>query len=120
MTRRDISGKLKSLTEGKKSEKIIDNMTRTFIELNKLADFSDDETSAPSAEPEAEADVSPPDEGAQVVDRVAARQPPSTALPVAQGRLIDGLTYRIELVLPPVRDKAVYDAIFRSLREHLL
>jgi hypothetical protein len=28
--------------------------------------------------------------------------------------------YRIEIVLPAVRDQAIYDAIFRSAKEHLL
>jgi len=30
------------------------------------------------------------------------------------------LVYRIEIVLPAVRDQAIYDAIFRSAKEHLL
>ena len=113
MSRTDVSGKLKSLTEGKKSEKVIENMTRTFLELTKLADFSSTErTAAPP--PKAEAIVEPPSENGGSVE------PETAVLPTSQGRLVDGLTYRIELVLPPVRDKAVYDALFRSLKEHLL
>ena len=32
---------------------------------------------------------------------------------------VSGLQYHINIVLPDTRDQAVYDAIFRSLREHL-
>jgi hypothetical protein len=38
----------------------------------------------------------------------------------AEGKVkIDGLVYNIQIVLPESRDQAVYDALFRSLREHL-
>jgi hypothetical protein len=33
---------------------------------------------------------------------------------------LGGLVYNIQLILPADRDKAVYDALFRSLKEHLL
>ena len=32
---------------------------------------------------------------------------------------VSGLQYHINIVLPDTRDQAVYDAIFKSLREHL-
>ena len=32
---------------------------------------------------------------------------------------LDSLQYHINIVLPDTRDQGVYDAIFRSLREHL-
>jgi len=37
-----------------------------------------------------------------------------------QGISLGGLIYNIEIHLPESRDKAVYDVLFRSLREHLL
>jgi hypothetical protein len=109
MSRIDVTGKLKSLTEGKKSENVIDNMARTFLELAKLGDFS-----APDAPAIIEStDVRPAE--TSPVDRQ-----PDRPIVRGEGRLVDGLSYRIELVLPPTRDKAIYDALFRSLREHLL
>lgn len=124
---KSLKGKLRSLTQGRYSEVVIGNMVRTFTELAKLADF---ETQAPVPEPTvlAEPDdraasqydvgsVSPDD------DNGAARIPESPATSrnlLSSDRLIDAVTYRIELVLPAARDKAVYDAIFRSLKEHLL
>lgn len=32
---------------------------------------------------------------------------------------LQGLQYHINIVLPETRDQAVYDAIFKSLRDHL-
>ena len=110
MSRTDIVGKLKSLTEGKKSENVIENMARTFLELAKLGDFSAPETTS-AVEPPPVA-LEPTSQSTHVLPDAPRAQP--------QGRLVDGLCYRIELVLPPTRDKAIYDALFRSLKEHLL
>ncbi|MFT3934178.1 MAG: hypothetical protein QM726_11220 [Chitinophagaceae bacterium] len=32
---------------------------------------------------------------------------------------IDGLQYHINIILPDTKEQAVYDAIFKSLRDHL-
>jgi hypothetical protein len=110
MSRTDVVGKLKSLTEGKKSENVIDNMARTFLELAKLGDFSAPEAPAITEQLPVLPEESP-------VLRPAAPEVPGMN---GNGRLVDGLCYRIEVVLPPTRDKAIYDALFRSLKEHLL
>lgn len=120
LTKAALVGKLKSLTEGKKSEAVIQNMARTFLALSKLADFSDEKPVHVTAKP-----VSPSTDGEQPSDQVDETVKPAEAkdtlvLQKPTARLIDAVTYRIEIVLPPVRDKAVYDAIFRSLKEHLL
>jgi len=114
MTKPQLIGKFKSLTEGKKSETVLDNMARTFKELVKLADFSEAGAEPFSKSPAREEDQ---------VETI----PPLELEPSSDGRQailpmrpIEGLTYRIEVVLPVAREKAVYDAIFRSLREHLL
>jgi len=39
MTRADLTGKLKSLTQGKYSDQVLNLMTKTFTELVKLANF---------------------------------------------------------------------------------
>lgn len=121
----EIQGKLKSLTEGKKSEKVIVNMARTFVELSKLADFS--EGKGVHDHPKAIVTTQTESLPKKHTESVIAPSPQVT-LPekeavhpiIPTDRLIDAMTYRIEIVLPPVRDKAVYDAIFRSLKEHLL
>jgi Family of unknown function (DUF5343) len=112
-----LSGKLKSLAEGKLSPAVLGNVTRTFIELVKLADFT-----PPTTE-----EVLPAPPG----DNIAAQADPledrsaQTGEETGHSRAgIDvrgpTLVYRIEIVLPAVRDQAIYDAIFRSAKEHLL
>ncbi len=105
LDKKSIIGKLRSLTQGKKSDKIVTAMATTFLELSKLSNFS---TSFEPVLKEPEVDESGmPNEN----------QPAPTQAPKSH---VGGLTYRIEVVLPTTRDKAVYDAIFRSLKEHLL
>ena len=115
-SREQLAGKLKSLSEGKLSPAVLANITRTFLELVKLADFSTTppEQSLPPVEPEQArktvvAEVSQPS-----VESARGEQVPTTS------QNAPSLVYRIEIVLPAVRDQAVYDAIFRSAREHLL
>ena len=111
-TREQLTGKLKSLGEGKLSPAVLGNVTKTFLELVKLADFS---TPPVDAAPEV------PDE---INQAAAGPEEPSSgtrgASSAATVPLGTSLVYRIEIVLPAVRDQAVYDAIFRSAREHLL
>jgi len=122
LTRAELVGKLKSLTQGKYSDAIIGNMTKTFTELVKLANF-DASPTPPIGEPLLE---NPPVSDVAISTAEGAER---TTIPPAKGshehsmrhnRLIDAMTYRIEILLPASRDKAVYDAIFRSLKEHLL
>jgi hypothetical protein len=55
----------------------------------------------------------------------AAEHPEGEAIPASEGDALkaaiklDSLQYHINIVLPESRDQAVYDAIFKSLRDHL-
>jgi hypothetical protein len=112
LSREQLSGKIKSLGEGKISPAVLKNMTKTFVELVKLADFAAvprEEATPESAAPSSEAEAERPSDQATV-------PPPRSVSSHAPATLV----YRIEIVLPAVRDQAVYDAIFRSAREHLL
>lgn len=118
LSRAELEGKLKSLTQGKLSEAVFKNTVKTFLELVKLADFS--HTTAPKA--------AALEDAGQTMDEQSPAppsDPPETGgePPRSYSRAnlaFDALAYRIEVVLPSTRDKLVYDAIFRSLREHLL
>jgi hypothetical protein len=113
-TREQLSGKLRSLGEGKISDAVLKNMVRTFAELVKLADFSAESDSAKKEFAEAkEKDEDRQEEREEEAEGERARE----ALGLLSGT---GLVYRIEIVLPAVRDQAVYDAIFRSAKKHLL
>jgi hypothetical protein len=123
LSKADLTGKFKSLTEGKKSDTVLSNMVRTFLELAKFADFEPGAPAAPpSTEPVTTQETMLPKE---LPDQAEIQQEPKAPDKILQQpspvkRLIDTVSYRIEIVLPAVRDKAVYDVIFRSLREHLL
>ncbi len=116
LSREQLTGKLRSLGEGKLSPVVLTNTTKTFLELVKLADFS-----GPPSPPE----LPPPDETGKVageqVEKPAPGYPPAPSISAAAvSTPAPSLVYRIEIVLPAVRDQAVYDAIFRSVREHLI
>jgi len=105
-----VKNKLKMLTQGAKSEAVLARMAATFVALCKEADFSTP-ASAPK-ELKVEAPVETP-----------APAPTVTTQEQAQGHTKQhrfALAYNIHIELPAVRDQAVYDAIFKSLRENLL
>ena len=105
----EVKGKLKSLTQGQKSENVITWMANTFKGLAELADWS-----APAVAPVPE--QSPQEQ----VKALPEQQPP---LPLAGAGASEReleLHYNIQLILPESRDQAVYDALFSSLRRHLL
>jgi len=101
LTVEDIKGKLATLTG--KDESVIKKMAQTFKALCKQADFSQAPT---PPEPEDRVEEQPVESPA--LDRVTPRP---------QGLAFSHCVY---INLPTTRDVAVYDAIFRSIREHLL
>lgn len=102
LTNTEIRNKLKTLTQGQVGDAVLEKMAGTFKALAAQADFS-----APGAEPPA-----------GEAERELPEKPEDTSgrKPIALG----GLVYNIQLVLPADRDQAVYDALFKSLKEHLL
>jgi len=114
-TREQLVGKIKSLGEGKLSPAVLGNMSKTFLQLVKLADFSQPPSEAPLGP---ELPEEPNDEAAEAANAsVGAGLSPKPQDNMAVSS--PSLVYRIEIVLPAVRDQLVYDAIFRSVRQHL-
>ena len=124
LSKTDIVNKFKTLSQGQLSDSVLDKMAMTFTALVKLGDFSH------ATRPEGEAGGAGSQHGAnpKSVDK-----PPSLAdkSHTSDGHdelmdlrrkpvLLGGLVYAIEIHLPESRDPAVYDALFRSLKEHLL
>jgi len=103
-----VKNKFKMLAQGSKSDIVLGRMAATFVALCKEADFSTSPKTA--TEPVA----AKPEEPTPTVEHSA--EPPVRE--VRHHRF--GLAYNIQIELPAVRDQAVYDAIFRSLRENLL
>lgn len=104
----EVRNKLKTLTQGQASESVIDKMAGTFKALSQLADFK----TAPKQ-------IQPPENGGEPPETAVA-PPPQEAQPQAAGFRLGGLVYNIQIALPESRDPAVYDALFKSLKEHLL
>ena len=80
-------------------------MAMTFTALAKLGDFKSPPSAAIATEPIEEKQVD-----------VKSEQSSAHHGPMRLG----GLVYNIQIVLPESRDPAVYDALFQSLRKHLV
>ena len=124
LSRNEIMNKFKTLTQGQYSESVLEKMAMTFSALVRVADF--DTPLAPRAEVrqrseeieddagfEEEEEGEAPDERPQQRKRVLSGN-------AAASRSLGGLHYNIQIILPESRDPSVYDALFRSLREHLV
>jgi hypothetical protein len=98
MTKQDVISKLKMLSQGKISESVLNKMAMTFTALVRYGDFSSAGKRKPDDEPKPSKE-----------DQLDAEKRPNP------GGLI-----KIQIVLPESRDQAVYDALFQSLRKHLL
>jgi hypothetical protein len=108
MAKPELRGKIKTLTQGKASDNVVDRMATTFQALAKHADFEGGDAEAPALEGTA-------GDGDVIASELDAAP---GALPL-HGQLPSGLVYAIQIYLPESRDQAVYDALFRSLRTHL-
>lgn len=101
MTEDEVKNKLKTLTQGKHSDRVLGLMAKTFKALTSYATWSDKREDVVSkTEDEAYAE----DEHQKIPQ---------------QRRIELPLHYNIQLILPDSRDPAVYDAIFKTLKNHL-
>lgn len=106
MTKSDVINKLKTLGQGQIGDSVLDKMAMTFTALVKLGDFQ----SAPALVP------SPHQK-----DMRSNEEQGDKRSPAEHGALkLGGLVYNIQIVLPESRDPAVFDALFQSLRRHIL
>jgi hypothetical protein len=114
MPRSAVKNKFKTLSQGQLTDTVLDNMALTFATLSKLADFDSLEESSPDGAGSARVFEE------QAPEERTTAQPPPTLQPKSAPLQYGGLVYNIQIVLPESRDSAVYDALFRSLRTHLL
>ena len=106
----EVKNKLRTLYAGKKTNNVIDRIAKTFAALCEYADFSKAAAATPSVPKQAD------DKKKSIAEH---KKPEAGIQTVAQAISLDSLQYHINIVLPETRDQGVYDAIFRSLREHL-
>jgi uncharacterized membrane protein YgcG len=129
MERVELKGKIKTLTQGQVSDDVVDKMTRTFQALVKLADF-DAPRGAPGGAGSARdaggdgGDTGTNGDAASVGggDGQSGGTGATGGLPAGatDGIRLGGFVYNVELHLPESRDPAVYEALFRALKTHLL
>ena len=105
LTNEEVKGKFKTLTQGQKSDNILSLMSNTFKALCEVADW----TSVSEGKNE------------KMIDDIVKQT--ITDAPVVKVPAVDkkmNLHYNIQIHLPETTNMAVYDAIFQSLKKHLL
>ena len=100
---------------GKKTNLVIGNIAKTFKALCDYADFS---TPTPPQQPPTGEVSSQPVNELKEEQQAGTTKQEGTLEPLKTLK-VSSLQYHINVVLPDTRDQAVYDAIFKSLREHL-
>lgn len=98
-----ITGKFKSFHNA--SDDVAQRMSKTFFALLDLADLSELDTLKASDETPAIA-----------FESAATKQP----LSVTGSPILAGLHYNVQIHLPATKDVEVYNAIFKSLKEHFV
>ncbi|MDP4121243.1 MAG: DUF5343 domain-containing protein [Bacillota bacterium] len=109
----ELKGKLKTLTQGQKSDNTITLMANTFKALCDAADWSTTQNSNQTKK-------IPTDSTS--IENVA-QTGATTSQNIEPPKHIDGkmnLHYNIQIHLPETTNMAVYDAIFQSLQKHLI
>ncbi len=103
--------KLRTLYKGDKKDTVIKLIAKTFVALCEQADFS--KQKAPPKKKEADKEPSKKEQSN------ASMKDNENDITEGNRLSMDSLQYHINIVLPDTRDQAVYDAIFKSLRDHL-
>jgi Family of unknown function (DUF5343) len=121
LTAEDVKNKLRTLYKGTKKDNLIARIASTFVALCQYADFS--QAHPPSKVVAGAGTISAETAAITAAGSVAPQKtdglPPQQPQMSPSHLLLDGLQYHINIVLPDSRDQAVYDAIFKSLRDHL-
>jgi hypothetical protein len=109
LSEKEVKGKIKTLTGGKRSDNVYNWMSKTFVALCSQADFS---TSPATIEEKPKVTPDP------LEPTPADDQNEIAAVHTALSKPLS-LHYNIQIILPDTRDHKVYEAIFSSLRKHL-
>ena len=103
----DVKNKLKTLTQGQKTEKVVSLMAMTFSALCSIADWNIKEKKNKALNNSNEENTQ---EIKPVIEEKIISNPKKEKLE---------LHYDIQIHLPETRDESVYDAIFSSMKKHL-
>ena len=105
--------KLRTLYKGEKKDTVIKHISKTFAALCDYADFSTPASSLNNSS----AEESTEDEKSKNEKDSAQEHGNYNRGSSPLG--MNSLQYHINIVLPDTRDQAVFDAIFKSMRDHL-
>lgn len=108
----DVKGKLKSLTQGSKSDSIYGNMARTFKALTDLVEWNNVENQKSKKEE--------PTVKEEETQRKTTYDSKVHEHETIIKRNRTELHYNIQIHLPVTRDTSDYDSIFQSLKKHLI
>lgn len=108
----EVKGKLKTLTQGQKSDNIINLMANTFRALCDIADWSN------SALLQSHSNDSSTDSTIQKTESHSSQEQSTEGISGNSNKM--SLHYNIQIHLPETTNMAVYDAIFQSLKKHLM
>lgn len=109
LSQEEVKNKLRTLTQGQKGDKVIDSMARTFRVLCDYADWSEIAV-VPQTRSEP-VSITDTEEKKSNNDKNVKTESCTNQL---------GLHYNIQIHLPETTNIAVYDAIFQSLKKHLM
>lgn len=119
MSNEEVKNKLRTLTQGQKSDRVIDQMALTFRALCNYADWSSPIDSNPY---QVERMPSEQKDNDDSISNVSANLTKFDSRPLIEQSNESGnmnLHYNIQIHLPETTNMAVYDAIFQSLKKHL-
>jgi hypothetical protein len=111
MSSGEVKNKLKTLLQGSKSDAVLGWMANTFTALCKYADFSKSTTEVVPVkkdQPNFEETHLNNGDGHRMTHELVNK------------KITTEIHYNIQIHLPETRDITVYDAIFKSLKEHLI
>lgn len=110
MSANEVKNKLKTLTQGSKSDTVLGCMANTFTSLTKYADFS---KNIPK-------EIAIRKEDPIIFENTNQSEPQKMTHELINKKITTEMHYNIQIHLPETRDISVYDAIVKSLKEHLL
>jgi hypothetical protein len=113
LSQSEVKNKLKTLFQGSKSEDVLSKIAMTFLGLCSYADFS-----KPSNQDKTLVQVKKDEPVFENEDKQEGNHRMTHEL--VNKKITTEMHYNIQIHLPETRDITVYDAIFKSLKEHLL
>lgn len=113
----EVKNKLRTLYKGTKKDNTIGRIASTFTALCDYADFSTAGKTA--SKPKEEKKVADSKDHPEEKPEASQNVKNDGGISFKSNLSVDALQYHINIVLPESREQAVYDAIFKSLRDHL-